>query len=323
MRIRFCALTLLVLLAIAGGASGHTPKPDRRKNTQQVERTMAVAPRVAVSVCVVSGDLTVRGWDRNEVRARSPDGTQIELARNDQMSSQPATELQVTSAGGHRTHANASCFPSADIQLDVPRGAALKLQTSSGDISVTEVARVDADSQSGDIVLTKVHGEVNLNTISGEISVRDSNGSFKLHTVGGGIEARNLISNGNADGLAAATVGGEVTLDHLQMPNIKVNTVSGEMSFTGALARGGHYNFQSISGRLRLALPSDSSFRLSASLGEAVKFNSDFNLTYSENQRVSGVPSHGGFRRLEATAGSGSAVITVSLLEGAVQISKR
>jgi DUF4097 and DUF4098 domain-containing protein YvlB len=309
MRIRFCALTLLVLLAIAGGASGHTPKPDRRKNTQQVERTMAVAPRVAVSVCVVSGDLTVRGWDRNEVRARSPDGTQIELARNDQMSSQPATELQVTSAGGHRTHANASCFPSADIQLDVPRGAALKLQTSSGDISVTEVARVDADSQSGDIVLTKVHGEVNLNTISGEISVRDSNGSFKLHTVGGGIEAR--------------TVGGEVTLDHLQMPNIKVNTVSGEMSFTGALARGGHYNFQSISGRLRLALPSDSSFRLSASLGEAVKFNSDFNLTYSENQRVSGVPSHGGFRRLEATAGSGSAVITVSLLEGAVQISKR
>jgi len=112
-------------------------------------------------------------------------------------------------------------------------------------------------------------------------------------------------------------------LDHLQMPNIKVNTVSGEMNYIGTLSRAGRYNFQSISGRMGLALPKDSSFRLSASLGEAVKFNTDFNLTYSENQTISGVSSHGGFHRLEATAGSGSSVITVSLLEGTVQISRR
>jgi DUF4097 and DUF4098 domain-containing protein YvlB len=321
---RFRVLTVSVLLVIAGGAaSAHSFKSDRRKNNQQVERTMAVDPRVLVSVCVVSGNLTVRGWDRNDIRARTTDRTQIELTRNDQAKSQAATEVQVTSNAGRGTRSHSSCLPSADIELDVPRAASMKLASSSGDVRVTEVARIDVSSQSGSIALDKVHGEANVNTISGDISVHDSNGSFKLHTVGGGIDARNLVSAGTGDGFAAGTVGGEVTLDHVQMQTVKANTVSGEINWTGALSRAGRYNFQSISGRIRLSLPNNSSFRVSASLGEAVKFSSDFNLNYRDNQNLTGVSNRGGFRRIDATAGSGDSAITVSLLEGSLQISKR
>jgi Toastrack DUF4097 len=320
---RFSVPTVLVLLAIATVASAHTLKPGRGKNNQQVERTMAADPRVVISACVLSGDLTARGWDRNEVRARTTDGTQIELVRSDQTKSQSATELRVTSSSGRGTHGNSSCPRSADIELDVPRGASVRLETNSGVVRVTDVAGVNASSQSGSIELAKVHGEANLNTISGEISVHDSSGSFKLHTVGGDIDARNLVSTATRDVFAALTVGGGVTVDHVQIQTIKVNTVSGDMNWTGALARGGRYNFESISGRIRLLLPGDASFRLSASLGEAVKFNSGFNLNYSENQAITGVSNHGGFRHLEAIAGSGDSVLTVSLLEGALQIGKR
>jgi DUF4097 and DUF4098 domain-containing protein YvlB len=323
MTMRFRVLTVSVLLVIAGGASAHSLKSDRRKNNQQVERTMAVDPRVLVSVCVVSGNLTVRGWDRNDVRARTTDGTQIEFARNDQAKSQPATEVQVTSNGGHGTRSHPSCLPSADIELDVPRAASMKLASSSGDVRVTEVAKVDVSSQAGSIALDKVRGEANVNTISGDISVHDSNGSFTLHTVGGGIDARNLVSAGTGDGFAASTVGGEVTLDQVKMQTIKANTVSGEINWTGPLARAGRYNFHSISGRIRLSLPNNSSFRVSASLGEAVKLNSDFKLNYSENQNITGVSNRGGFQRIEATAGSGDSLITVLLLQGSLQISKR
>jgi DUF4097 and DUF4098 domain-containing protein YvlB len=316
-------VAVFVLLVVAGEAFAHVVKPDRRKRSQQVERTMAADARVVISVCVVSGNLTVRGWDRNEVRARATGGTQIELARKDQMKSQAATELRVTSNGGHRTGSNSSCIASADIELDVPRAAGLKLETSSGDIRVTEVARVDASSQSGSMALSKLRGEVSLNTISGDISVHDSSGVFKLHTVGGGIDARNLVSTATGDGLAASTVSGEVTLDQVQIQTIKVNTVSGDIDCMSALSRAGRYDLQSISGRIHLSLPSDASFRLSASLGGAVKFNSDFKLNYSENQSITGVSNHGGFRLIEATNGSGDSLIKVSLLEGSLQISKR
>ena len=204
-----------------------------------------------------------------------------------------------THSGKHRPGSNSSCIPSADIELDVPGGAGVKLQTSSGDISVTDVARVDASSQSGSVTVAKVHDQANLNTISGDVSVRDSSGSFNLHTVGGEINARNLLPTGLGGGFAASTVSGEVTLDHVQIPTAKMNTVSGDIDYTGPLSRAGRYNLQSISGRMRLALPNDASFRLSASLGRAVKFSSDFNLHYSNNLNTSEVWNRGGFRLID------------------------
>lgn len=323
MTMRSSVVAVLVLLVIAGEALGHGLKPDRRKSNQQVERTMAVDPRVQVSACVASGNLTVRGWDRNEVRARTGDGTQIQLTRNDQTKSQTATELGVTGNSRQSPGSNSSCIPTADIELDVPLGAGVKLQTSSGDISVTGVARVDASSQSGSISLSKVAGDTSLNTISGEVSVLDSVGSFKLHTVGGEISARHLLPTGLGGSFAASTVSGEVTLDQVQIPTVKVNTVSGDVGWTGPLSRSGRYDLQSISGRMSLLLPNNASFRLSASFGHAVKFNSDFNLNYLENQSTAGVWNRGGFRQFVATAGKGDSLIAVSLLEGALQISKR
>jgi len=323
MTIRLSVVAGFVLLVIASQAPVQGSEPDRRKNYQQVERTMAADPRVLVSACVVSGDLTVRGWNRNEVRARVTDGTQIELTRNDQIKSQAATELRVTTNGQRRPGSNSSCIPSADIELDVPGGAAVRLQTSSGDIFVTDVARVEASSQSGGMTLAKVAVDTSLNTISGEISVRDSAGSFKLHTVGGEISARNLLTAGLGGGFEASTVSGEVTLDQVQIPTIKVNTVSGDVDWTGPLSRAGRYDLQSISGRMRLVLPNNASFRLSASFGQTVRFSSDFNLNYSENQSTAGGSNRGGFRQFVATAGNGDSLITVSLLEGSLQIHKR
>jgi len=111
MTIRLSVVAGLVVLVIASQAPVQGSKPDRRKNYQQVERTMAADPRVLVSACVVSGDLTVRGWNRNEVRARVTDGTQIELTRNDQIKSQAATELRLTTNGQRRPGSNSSCIP--------------------------------------------------------------------------------------------------------------------------------------------------------------------------------------------------------------------
>lgn len=47
--------------------------------SQKVERTMAVDSAATVSLCITSGNITVRGWDKNEVLAQSRDAVQIEL----------------------------------------------------------------------------------------------------------------------------------------------------------------------------------------------------------------------------------------------------
>ena len=210
----------LLLLSVSGLAHARNPASDRNRN-QQVERTVAADPRVTVSACVASGDITVRSWNRNEVRARISDGVQIDLTRVDQGKSQTATELKLTGQGRRYTR-ESSCLPLGDVELTVPRGASVKLQTSNGEISVTEVAVVTATSQSGTITLEKVHGAVDLNTIGGEISVRNSTGTFKLHTVGGSIDARDLGPANAGDSLEAGSVGGDVVSIHHRRDNFPV-----------------------------------------------------------------------------------------------------
>jgi len=318
----FCGVLPSLTVGLLTPAFARGGLRDRGKRRQQVERTAAADPRVTVSACTLSGSFTVRGWDRKEVRVRINDGVEIELTRIDQTKSEQATELKVTSKG-RRANAGAACLMFGDMEIDVPRGANVKLKTTSGDISVTEVARANLVTTSGRISLTKMQEETSATVIGGDLSVRDSTGSFKLHATGGSIDAGNLAPVAASDSLAASTVSGEVTLTHVQHQRVSVNSVSGEVMYSGELLRNGSYSFQNLSGEVDLRLPASASFRLSASVGGSVKINSDFNLKYTENQDVIAPGDRHASRRVSATVGNGDASIRVSLLTGSLRISKQ
>jgi DUF4097 and DUF4098 domain-containing protein YvlB len=312
----------VVGLLTSGVVFAHGPARDRGKRTQQVERTAAADSRVVVSACTLSGNFTVRGWDRKEVRVRISDGVEIELTRVDQTKSERATELRVTSKG-RRATTGASCLMYGDMEMDVPRGANVKLQTTSGDISLTDLARASVVTTSGSITLAKMQEETSATVIGGDISVRDSSGSFKLHSTGGSIDARDLAPVAASDSLTASTVSGEVTLSRVRHRRVEVNSVSGDLAYSGALLPNGSYNFQNLSGEVHLSLPAGSSFQLLASVGGSVKISSDFNLKYTQNQNVIGPGNRSQPRRVIATVGSGEAPIRVSLLTGSLRISKQ
>src|SRR5207249_12263296 len=99
---------------------------------------------------------------------------------------------------------------------------------------------------------TKVHDETSASAISGEISVRDSTGSFRLNATGGRIDVRSVRPVAATDSLSASTVSGEVTMAHVEHQRVSVNSVSGEVTYSGGLNANGSYNFQSLSGEVRL-----------------------------------------------------------------------
>ena len=307
---------IFLVLFAASSLSADGRGPDRDGNKQEVERTVAASPQVVVSACVASGNMTVRGWDRHEVHARVSDGVQFDLTRIDQTKSGAATELKLTVTNSRRS----SCLPMGDIELDVPRNAILKLETNNGDIRVTEVARLSASSQSGSTRLTRVRGEVNVSTIGGEIFVRDSTGSFKLHAVGGSVDADDLGPATTGDVFEADTIGGDIVLSRVRHQRLRVNTVSGEADYTGPLSHAGRYSFQSISGRLRLTLPADSSFRLSGTLGPNGDLRNDFRPSSSEKDSVS---KRSPMRQIDEIVGSGDASINISFFSGSIQIRKQ
>ncbi|HEY6660844.1 MAG TPA: hypothetical protein VI031_06870, partial [Pyrinomonadaceae bacterium] len=71
-----------LIIALAGSTLAHDEKKDRQPG-EKIERSMPLDPQAVITLCVASGVLEVRGWDKNEVHVRSLDAAQIDFRRID------------------------------------------------------------------------------------------------------------------------------------------------------------------------------------------------------------------------------------------------
>ena len=137
----------------------------------------------------------------------------------------------------------------ADVTITVPRDIALKfgVVSASGLISgLTEDASIS--SVSGDLVLDGLYGDVQLNSVSGELSVRNHYGKINAHTISGEITASGEVMRFSGD-----TVSGDVFLDITGVPDqIRVNTVSGNVTTRLESGVPAQYKINTVSGRLQL-----------------------------------------------------------------------
>lgn len=246
---------------------------------------MPVSPQLTVTLCVTSGTLTVRGWDKNELRVRSAYAGQIELRRLDKGRdpTTPATRIDVMLLGSNtRVPPRLDCQALADVIMEVPAGATVQVQTRDGDISIAGVAAAYAGSQNGNIAIARATKVVEAGSVGGSISLRDSSGRVNLSSAGGIVEVVNVKPASDHDTFEVGTVSGDIQLDRVSNPKVLAKTVNGTVTMTGPLARSGHYAFTNVTGDVILALPHDSSFQLNAKVSEKRDIVSDFALKYLE-----------------------------------------
>lgn len=330
---------------------------------RNIEQTVAVEPNVIVSLCIASGSITVRGWERNEVQARSGDAETIELRRATASTTGPASRIEVL-IGDHTDGGRAragSCGAFSDVELNVPRGAIVQLQTRDGDINVSEVAEARVETQNGDIDLQKVSRLVEARCLSGDISLKDSSGRVVMGSVSGSVEATNVRSITAGDDFDAGTVSGDVMLDGVSHAQVHAKSVSGSLNMTGPLASGGRYDFKTMSGDVTLALPADSSFKVNAKVAHGGEIVSDFTITPVDDssrpkqnrmspsppsppptpnpspaprpapsarasasvETASPLPDSHGTQRLNGTFGTGNATLNLASFSGTVYLRRR
>jgi Toastrack DUF4097 len=273
----------LLLCATAASAAGEgSAAAAAVPHPAVIEQTVAVEPNVIVSLCIASGSINVKGWDRNEVQARSGDAEKIELRRASANATGPASRIEVMisdPADGPRGPEFGSCSAFSDVELSVPRGAIVQLQTRDGDITVSDVAEARVEAQSGDIVLQHISRLVEARALSGDITLKDSSGRVQLGSVSGSVEAINISSIGPGDDFEAGTVSGDVILKGVAQSQVHAKSVSGSLNMTGALARGGRYDFKTMSGDVTLNMPGDASFKVNAKVSQGGDIVSDFPIT--------------------------------------------
>jgi len=340
-------LALAAALAPDSSARQRAARGAEPAGRDAVERRAAAAPEVSVALCLNQGDVVVRGWDRPEVQARAEGVSGLRLQPT---GGEPARRIEVLVSGPAGDKVSfADCGSAGSVELSVPRGASVSLTTRSGHTEVSGVAEVRVDAFSGDVGISRVARSVEVSSLSGDVSVTDSAGRVRLRAVSGGIEASRLRRLGDNDVLDVSSTSGEVLLRDVSYTRVRGATISGDVEVSGELARGGSYEFKTISGDVTLSLPANSSFRLYASVISNGEIVTDFPVTTAPENgpppappappvmvgpgrghgrgRASGgppaPPAPPGQTRLVGTVGAGDAELRISSFSGTLHLKRR
>ncbi|MEJ8642500.1 DUF4097 family beta strand repeat-containing protein [Streptomyces sp. MS1.HAVA.3] len=120
---------------------------------------------------------------------------------------------------------------SIDYRLEVPASATVKLESSSGRLTVTGVAAAELEADSGDVRAERIAGPLKIRTSSGEITATGLSGpSTDVHSDSGDT----LLGFAKApSSVLAETTSGDVTLSVPPAPyRLTVSTTSGDRDVT-------------------------------------------------------------------------------------------
>ena len=275
-----CAVAALIV-SLTGSTLAHEEKS--AQPGEKIERSLIVDAQATITLCVASGTLTVNGWDKNEVRVRSTDAAQIEFRRIEKVkdTTKPPSRVDVmvfdkTTPARPRL----DCQAVASVEMEIPAGATVQVQTRDGDIMISGVAGAYAGSQNGDITIQRATKLVEAGSVGGSISLRDSSGRVFLNSAGGGVEAINIKAAAADDTFEVGTVSGDIQLDRVSNPRVMAKTVNGTLYMSGPLAKKGYYSFSNVTGDVEISMPRDASFQLNAKVSEKHNILSDFPLKY-------------------------------------------
>jgi Uncharacterized conserved protein len=293
----------------------------RAENDQPTpaEKFIKTEPNVNVQLCVSEGSVRINGWDRNEIRAFVNGGSKIgfkvlQKSRTTQnpvwvriLGFDPLTDNEVGLD---------ECLSGEQIEIDVPRGAVVKMTGRESEIRIESIAEAFVENESGDIFLSDIASGVRATTLEGDVSVENSGGSMMLYTTTGNILAFDVQPSKIGDSFKAKTRSGAVTLQSIAQRDVEVSSVSGTIRFAGEFSSGGRYNFGTTNGSILLVLPESVSCKVNATYGFGA-FQSDIPIKDQIKVPSSQV------QKLIGIIGTGDSTLNLTTYSGSIRIRKQ
>ena len=266
----------------------------------RLDTLVAFAKGGTVDLGLIAGNIIVRSWTRPEVQIHAT----LEQGR---------IESEISSARitlGTRSGRN---IGDGRFELQVPVGTRVIARTTSGDIRVTGVkAPVEARSTSGDIEVEDVAGKVSIESVSGDVRGRKFAGDVHAMAVSGDVELDGITGD-----IQAGSVSGTISLMNATSKDVRVETVSGDVSYDGSIERTGRYEFKAHSGELHVTIPDGSAASLSLETFNG-ELQSDFPITIQPSSAGSRRTS----RRIDFALGGGGARVVLETFSGNITLEK-
>jgi len=283
----FASFALLAAAPVAGA-----------QDLQKIDTTYAFAKGGSVNLGHVSGDISVTGWTKGEIKIYAT----IEKGYLEATLSSQRVQISA--------HSRYNRMGKSHYELSVPIGTEVRASSVSGDIVIRGTAgEVTANSVSGNVEVRDAGNNVEMHSVSGDIVASRLRGRIRANTVSGDISAEDI-----AGSLSGKSVSGDMQLRGT-LSGVEFESVSGNFDFAGDLRGDGAYSVNTHSGDIKLVIPSNTglSLELQTFSGEV---RADFPITLqpgeqplNKRNRQTRFTVNGGGPRLRLETFSGDIII--------------
>lgn len=204
---------------------------------ETIERVFSVTLPARLKVTNIRGSVIVRSTEGDQITVKAVKDTSSGDAEDTVIRIDQAADGQVRVETDYQHHFSFWTRQPCRVYytIGVPRQCALSV----------EVVAADADVQGLD-------GAVRIRSVSGNVKAGDMTGSIDFRTVSGDVRGHDLTGSLDLD-----TVSGNIILENSRVEAVHSKTVSGDVE-VDIQPGNGPFEFRSVSGDVRLKLPSGS-----------------------------------------------------------------
>lgn len=291
---------------------------ERGGEEERISKRFKVGANGSLLLTNISGDIQVTGGSGSEIvveavkhaRSRGGDDGRQQLQNLDVSIQESAGRVEVRTY--HRGKNDRSWV---DYVVTVPTGARVDVQSVSGEVHVTKVnGETRAESVSGNVTAMGLGRVTLLKSVSGDVELTNSQSDSELtiSTVSGNIRGGSI----KARAIVVSTVSGDGQLRGCECGRAQLKSVSGSVEYAGPLAQGGRYEANVHSGDIRFLPSGPVGFEL-----EANSFSGDIHTDGPLKVTSSNRNSHGPGRSVRGTAGNGGAFVELTSFSGDIVVS--
>ncbi|MCY3801356.1 MAG: DUF4097 family beta strand repeat-containing protein [Chloroflexi bacterium] len=226
----------------------------------RIERTLDTGPTARLELSNLSGSITVRPWERHEVRVTATidaDGSRdlidVSIEGSGNVVTAKARPARIDGNWVRRLVASNN-IPSVHFEISCPGASDVIAKSAAGDIDIANLeGGVDIDQAAGRTRIADHVGNVDIKGVSGEFSGTKLDGSVRYKSVTGNLE----VLDSRVTGLSIQTVTGKIVVDPLPVADepISIHTVSDQTKLTLDPASHCRVTLRTVTGTINTDLP--------------------------------------------------------------------
>lgn len=240
--------TRLFTLAAAVASLGAPTTPAHAQQT--VDRRWPLNMDGMVRIHNHNGTVTIRGWDRDTVHVT---GTIASKGKDAFFGGGGSSAVKMAVEGSDDR------APLADLTIFLPARARISVRGAATTIDVRDIAgTIDATTLSGRLRIAGAPTEVTAETMDGDLEIEASPAFLRGRTATG-----RITWTGSSDDVTLISVGGAIAVTGGSLYRARLESISGDIKFTGTAKPDGRISVDTHSGDITLGLAKGSYVDLS------------------------------------------------------------